>query len=212
LAKEHRLGYSQEGYGLMQVCSNKIILVDIDSTVLDFPGAFARWVSQRVTPRKSIRESVNFVDFLGVEEEVADQHMVQFIASDEFERIEPLACAGEVLPRLHREGYRFVAISAVEPVGDNLARRTRNLREAFGFDFEEVHLSGYWTGHGKGPYLSRFEPTIWVEDHVGNAHVGAQHGHHAVLLNHFHNRHEDAGSVTRVDDWHDIANELDNVK
>jgi hypothetical protein len=82
-------------------------------------------------------------------------------------------------------------------------RRLVNLRDAFGFPFEElicVPLGGC-----KADVLSRFPASVWVEDNAVHAATGAGFGHRTFLVDRPYN----AGAplppeVVRVRGWREV--------
>jgi hypothetical protein len=190
-------------------CPDRIILTDVDDTILMFSEAFQRWAGQQGYERvRCIHEAGTVEDSLGVSFDDAYPIVIEFLNSPAFGLIEPEPCAAEVLPELYREGYRFVAITACEPSPLTIALRHTNLREAFGFDFEAVHVSGFKTGNGKGPFLEQYRPTLWCEDNWKHAVLGADLGHNSVVFNRALNAGKEDGRITRVGNWHDIRNLL----
>lgn len=191
----------------MICCPNRIILTDVDDTLLRFDAAFTSWMIRQhgYTPTMPLHEARNVEELFGITLEEACPFIAEFYRTPEFENIEPLACAADVVPALQKEGYRFVAITACEIAPEIETARRKNLRNAFGFDFEDVHMTGLFVPRGKEPTLSQYKSTLWVEDNEGHAASGAVLGHNSVLLSRKRNEGFIHGNVRRVADWHEIA-------
>jgi hypothetical protein len=187
-------------------CPDRIILTDVDDTLLQFSDAFQKWAEQQGIPRiECIHKAGRIEDSLGISFEEAYVITLEFLNSPAFGEIDPEPCAAEVIPQLYRDGYRFVAITACEPSPMTIALRHKNLRDAFGFDFEEVFISGFLTGTGKGPYLERYQPTVWCEDNWHHAVLGADIGHNSLLFDRKVNAGMHDPRVRRVADWNEIG-------
>jgi uncharacterized HAD superfamily protein len=88
------------------------------------------------------------------------------------------------------------------------ALRAENLERVFPGVFEDLIVLPI---HGdKLPVLNQFFPCYWVEDSARNALKGIEAGHEVFLMDCEHNRHVNHANVTRVQDWTDIVNRLEN--
>lgn len=186
---------------------NRLILTDVDDTCLDFSNEFEAYVRANTghQPEVRLRDIYMLDTFLKASKEEAADVLDRFILDRGHDQpAEP--CANTVIPSLYGAGYRFVAITAcgLDPVFR--LKRTRNLRNAFGFAFEDVHVVDF--GAEKAPILELYPKAIWVEDHFGHAVAGAEIGHTTFLLDRPHNRDRNHPLVTRVKDWHEIADRL----
>lgn len=193
----------------MLCCENKIILTDVDDTILQFSEAFQNWAISKGYEIKSCIHNVGTVeDSLGISFNEAYPIIIDFLNSPEFGQIPPEPCAADVLPLLHKDGFRFVAITACEPSITTIALRHKNLSEAFGFEFDDVFISGFKTGIGKRPYLEKYKPTLWVEDSFAHSQLGADLGHNSALITRAINKSLHDPRILRVNTWHDIGNIL----
>lgn len=184
----------------------KLILTDIDDTILQFSNDFQRWATQErgCTFNHVLRDCGNIEAALGCDRDRSDALVTEF-AEDPvlFSTLTPEPDALEVLPILHGMGYQFVAISSCVD-GDVITEaRRKNLEAVFGFAWPEVHCVGLLKP--KHAYLERYAPTWWVEDNANNAVVGAGIGHRSILLDRGYNRHQLADeNPMRMTSWHDI--------
>jgi hypothetical protein len=178
----------------------KIVLTDLDNTLLDFGPHFEDWAEsqghriKRGVINKTYLFEDMFLDPINVEE------MLQpfFGCFHTMGNFPALANTVEPIQRLRERGYEFVGITACSPLDGLDKVRHENLKNLFGFDFEEVHVTGY--DFSKSDVLKRYEPTIWVEDNIKHAFEGATLGHNVFLINRDYNRGID-GPFTRVDNW-----------
>lgn len=184
-----------------------LILSDIDDTVLNYQQPFWDWMlSKGLKPRTEIGEVYDLGIVLGIEADEALDLIEKFTHEDKFEHLSPEPCAAVVLPDLYRRGYRFAAITATVDSEEVREKRLRNLKEAFGFDWEDCHCTGL--RKPKTPFLEGYEATVWVEDNFSHAVDGHEIGHTSYLISRGYNRGLSHPGVNRVDDWHDIKEKL----
>jgi hypothetical protein len=182
------------------------ILTDVDDTCLRFADELERYAGDMGWPVFGrLRDIYDLATFFGTTREEAVDKLHDFIRIRGHEQ-PPESCAAEVIPNLRAKGYDFVAVTAcgLDPVFR--LKRVRNLEHAFGFRFEDVHVVDLRAE--KTPILSLYEPAVWVEDHFGHAVAGAELGHRTFLLDRQYNRGQEHPLVTRVPDWHAIAEYL----
>ncbi|RYD64421.1 MAG: hypothetical protein EOP83_09810 [Verrucomicrobiaceae bacterium] len=182
---------------------SKLILTDIDDTCLEFATPFQDYAEAQGIPTFGrLRDLYSLEAFMRLERAAAIEHLKGFALNHGHEYPAEV-CAKSILPQLHADGYKFVAITAcgLDPVFR--LRRVRNLEDQFGFRFDDVHVVDL--GASKAAILAEYPPSIWVEDHFGHAVVGAELGHRAFLLDRAYNRVDSHPLVTRVKDWHEIA-------
>jgi FMN phosphatase YigB (HAD superfamily) len=183
----------------------KLILTDIDETILDFTTAFGTWVTaQGHTAKSALRENYNLATTFGITDVEAIKLIEEFHHEGEgFANLAPEPCAALVLPRLYAAGYRFVAITACVSTPEIKEARVANLEKAFGFAWEDCHCVGL--RGSKAEALARYEPTIWVEDNFNHALYGAHVlGHRTFLVERGYNVTLNDPAITRVKDWHEI--------
>lgn len=181
---------------------SKIILTDADETILSFVDPFQEWlIGEGYSLNGSLRDTYGINHLIGVED--CTEIVSRFHETAEaFGLLEPEPYAVEALTELYLDGYRFVAITAVDdkPVIRN--RRIENLNRAFGFEFEDCICVGQM--QPKTEALKKFDPTVWVEDNPHHAHEGSRLGHRTFLVSHNFNAAYSDDLVTRVQDWREI--------
>jgi hypothetical protein len=185
----------------------KVILTDIDDTVLQFGPAFEKWaVDQKgYTLQTTIRDGGSIEASLGCHRDDVDSLVIEFSTNPTyFGAIPPEVDALAVIPVLHRMGYQFAAISSCVDGPEVTECRRRNLEEAFGFKWLDVHCVGLLAP--KEPTLRQYDPSWWVEDNAKNAYLGDQIGHKSFLLDRPYNRvnFDTPNAVSFVNSWHDV--------
>lgn len=186
---------------------SKFILTDVDDTVLEFAKCFQEWSAKHGHfADDTIRSSGCIGSTFGLSDEATWDLIEKFYQDAAFGEITPEPCALEVIPRLHKAGYEFVAITACSDEPHVVEKRRKNLRDAFGFNWYHVHCTG--VRQSKEKFLWTYEPSLWVEDNAGHAAHGADIGHHAVLLDRDYNRDFKHQKVTRVADWREIEERI----
>lgn len=187
----------------------KILISDIDSTLLDFNSKWEIFVAERgvaIPYEGFLQGHCRLTDALGLDEEVEMNLVYEFFDSEHFYDLPAVKGAREALQRLYSAGWQFIAVSAC-PNGESVSEgRKRNLEAVLGVPFLAVHTTG--VGGGKRAALAQFAPTVWVEDHFENAVTGHELGYRTFLINQLHNNHHDA-PMTRVDTWGEIADSLE---
>lgn len=183
----------------------KLILTDIDDTVLNYVTPFRAWMEDRGHhPVRPYGEVYNLGQIYGMDDDKAISLIEEFTHSEVFGNLKAEPCALEVLPQLKNAGYRFVAISATVKTDENRDRRMKNLANEFGFEFEDCFCTGLRLP--KTPYLESYrgKSDLWVEDNAVHAVDGAAMGHRSILLTRLYNADFEHPNVTRVDNWHEI--------
>lgn len=183
-----------------------LILTDIDETLLNYIRPFRQWMEDKGHKPVLPYESVYDLGLIfGLEEDVIIQCIADFCYTPEFKALPALDCSKQILPRLHNEGFRFVAITATVDSPEVREIRLRNLSDQFGFEFEDCFCTGLRLP--KTPFLEKYKGKneFWVEDNFQHAADGASMGHKTFLLNRDYNNSFEHGAIHRIDDWHEIA-------
>lgn len=188
--------------------NSRLVICDLDETLLNFTDPFEKWLVGRGWElREKMRDVYDLTRILDVKLDRVLEILEEFQTTEEaFRMLEPEPCAAVVLPQLHAQGYRFIAISAAFSTPDVRDYRAENLKNAFGFEFEDVILTGL--RGDKEPILALHQPAIWVEDNFKHAVTGAELGHKTFMITRGYNVGKEHPLVTRVDSWHDIQKAL----
>ncbi len=190
----------------------KNLYLDIDSTVLDFNNQWRRWLATQGHDLPCLYSVARLAEMPGFDEEIERDLVHRFFDSAEAYDIPALKHASEALQSLYKRGWRFVAVTACPLSPGMEERRKANLEATMGVPFEAVHVSGFLGD--KRDILSRFEPTVWVEDNYHNAQVGHDLGYLTFLIDYGHNIRADMPFIP-VKSWaeiseHDLLKKLEN--
>lgn len=182
--------------------------MDVDQTLLDWTSGFLLFMEKHGLKPKEIVPHGDVLDWFHISFDEAKEYAYEYARSEEhFGTIPSWPGAEDAIETLHDDGYRFVAITAVNPYPVAYKSRSKNLKTLFGDVFDDLHLIGF--GNGKKPVLKQYEPTYWVEDSFHNAVDGAEIGHYSFLLNHPQNiKWGEHDKVHRVDHWNEIVNHI----
>jgi hypothetical protein len=180
------------------------LLTDVDGVLLNFMPTFETWVrGLGIAP--VFRQGRTIAEYFNISEDQASQMVEAFVHDERMEYLEAFPAALEVLPRLYEAGWRFVAVTAIPTEPEIIARRRRNLERVFGLPFEAVHCVGY--DGDKTNILGAYRPTVWVEDNIGHAAVGATLGHRSFLIDP-RAEHLVPEGVQRVTGWWEIEQSI----
>ena len=185
----------------------KLILTDIDDTILKFADRFQEWVEAKgyQTFGAPLRDTGAIMTLIQKDRDEVDALVTEFSMSpDVMACLHPEPDALEVLPELHRMGYEFAAISSCVDGPYVTKMRRENVENVFGFSFRDVHCTGLLKP--KDGVLTQYEPTWWVEDNGHHATVGAALGHSSLLLDRPYNQSTECKMFNplRVPDWYTI--------
>lgn len=183
-----------------------LILTDLDNSLLDFNHAFEAWLYEEGIPFKQDSLKDNYEISKMFDTPTDTMALVNdFFDSEKAGNFRSLRDAEESINLLRDNGYRFIAISACRNCPDLVYKRASNIKDVFGFEFDDVVLTGF---HGcKKNELKKHNKSVWVEDHSSNAIIGSEAGHQTFLINHGYNKN-DVGDFTRVADWSEISNKI----
>lgn len=181
----------------------KLILTDIDDTVLRFGDKFQDWCEKvkGLPTYGRLRDIASIEDFLQLDRPRCTELVVEFSNCPEhMPHLEPEPCALEYVPKLHALGYQFVAISSCVDGPVVTQMRRENLERAFGIPWLDVHCTGLLAP--KDDVLKAYAPTFWVEDNAKNAVLGTELGHTTFLVDRKYNQHlKTVSNPFRVPDW-----------
>jgi FMN phosphatase YigB (HAD superfamily) len=179
---------------------NKVLLTDLDDTVLHWNSQFYPFLEKKGYAKRS-GEYFHF-NFKNLSHTKLDDLILEFQHSNFFQGLDAFECAVDVLPQFKMEGWAVIGISAARNTDIALANRHINLKESLDNIFDHVfHTDDHF---GKRQYLEKYPNSIWVEDNVHNALMGARYGHKTFLMDQPHNRDCTSKLVTRVNSWDEI--------
>ena len=184
---------------------NKQILVDVDDTLLLFADTLQQFIGDEygLYSDKRLKDHHNIQKLFGVDMPTLLELVEKIHRSKLMETVPAMECASVVLPELHREGFKFVAITACLNDKETLRMRRKNLEDVFGFEWDDIHCVGMV--NSKKDALKLYEPSFWVDDLYHHTEAGFECGHKSFLIDKPYNRDNDHPEITRVKDWYDIA-------
>lgn len=162
-------------------------LFDCDDSLVDYIGGFGAFAS-RVLKRKLIGrpDSWDLSGWLGVSQVETISLINQFNDRDiGFEKLKPVPFAVEGVRLLKAYGFNTAIVTSSSVSPSSVERRARNVSTVFGDLIDRLHIVPL--GQSKRDILRSYTNSIWVEDHVENASIGAGLGHRAFLLPAGHN-------------------------
>lgn len=193
---------------ISEVSEKPYILTDIDDTVLECSGVLQKFIEENlgIKAKKPLRDTHYINNSFDLSISECDNIAKKFWDDPIFSTLEPEPCAKIVIPKL-MEKYTFIGISNCHDAPVCKEHRGNNINKHFCGAFEYIFHT--WPG-GKLEYLDlpEYKQSIWVEDNIKNAYIGAKLGHRTFILDRPHNRisqnFDERIPITRVHNWHDI--------
>lgn len=178
-----------------------VILSDVDEVLLRWHPAF-----------KAFCKSHHNIDYPENDDRRIDEVLgwdLAFRLIDEFNNdpkhfanLHAYSDALMVLPKLHKEGFKIVAITACGVDDHTYAMRKTNLNAVFGNIFEEILTVNYMDS--KSAHLNKYEPTWWVDDSWKHIEAGLEANHSCIHLARVHDRDKHHPKVHEAKDWYDV--------
>ncbi|QNP78397.1 hypothetical protein [Agrobacterium tumefaciens] len=189
---------------------NLHIILDCDDVLLDWLGAFRRFVSAiENRPIEGLPDSWDMSGWLGLTPAASREMVVGFNHSSQFEYLEACPLAVENVSALKEMGHRLTVLTSCSDNPLIVARRKINLERVFGDVFEQVICLPL--GESKKKWLGILERGIWIEDNYDHAIAGHDNGHKSFMVRRSHNRSRETPGdplVTWVDDLRPIISLL----
>lgn len=180
----------------------KLILSDVDEVLLHWKKDFDTFIqSKGIVPSKPWT-SHELHEWLEIHPDEAQALVGEFNGSKHLAALEPYKYSVECVTKLHKEGWRFVAVTACGDTDFISETRRKNLQHHFGSIFQEIHCVSYQ--QGKIDILKSYPNTWWIEDNFTWAQAGADLGHKTLLVDQPHNQHHYDDRIRRVQDWREI--------
>jgi 5'(3')-deoxyribonucleotidase len=174
-----------------------ILLTDVDGVLLNWIDGFEQFLTTHhgYLQHQRVQDFVSLQQRLGVDQATVDSLVEQFHFDISFETLESLPGAATTVKVLAK-WFDLVAITACGTDPRIQEARARNLEHEFGSVFKRVLCTD--TFEGKAEYLTQFEPTWWIEDHINNAELGTKFGHKGLLIDAPYNQGDLPPGVSRV--------------
>lgn len=183
----------------------KTIFTDIDETILAWRPSFIKYMTKiKNMPIKTHDDDLSVM--FGITHTELDDVIFEFNRSAYFGNLKALPHARQCMQTLADHDYEFVAITACG--NDHLTQqlRHRNLAKEFPGLFN--HSNVYCITHyvNKGDILSKYKPSIWVEDNELWAKTGYDLGFETYLIAQSYNGA--MKGIPRISDWRQIVRKL----
>jgi len=187
--------------------SNKLILIDIDGTVLDWANSFKQFMAiegiiEKDDTQYHVWKWMSGLDGQEITEEKGRFMVEYFNRSAWIAFLEPLRDSVEVVKALKEQGYEFKAITSLHKDRPAQALRKLNLNDVFGEGTisDIVFLP---TGADKNEALEQYRDSgaWWVEDKVENAIVGKNMGLNSIIIQHEYNKNDYADGIPVCKFW-----------
>ena len=185
---------------------DKIILTDCDGVCLDWEYGFHTWMQAHGHELK-YKDVYSVYKQYEITIDQAKQLVRTFNESASVGFLPPLRDAQYYIKKLaEKHGYRFVAVTSLSNDPSAQKLRTCNLNKLFGNGtFIEFHYLD--CGADKDDILTdlahKYRYSIWVEDKIVNAQVGAKLKYDSIIMEHGHNMNYD-GAIKIVKNWEEI--------
>jgi len=188
----------------------KIILTDIDDTILHWAEGFTDFISKKGIdiPVKPLHQSMNVGEWLKIDDHEENNIILEFHFNEVFSNLRPYDCALTVLPKLKNMGYTFVAISAANNDKPTWEFRKTNLEKFFPNIFSDIIHTGWTANSPKINYLKQYDSSIWIEDNYHNAIDGLKCNHSTFLIERKYNKFCRNDDIIYVTDWNDIFHRI----
>jgi len=187
--------------------NKKVILTDVDGTVLDWEYAFHVWMQDRGHERFNVEEQSYYLhNHYNVPKETIGKLVRQFNESAAIGFLPPLRDAMYYVKRLHEEHeYRFIAITSLSLDTNAQKLRKMNLHKMFG-ETAFTDIICLDTGADKHEVLEQYRDSNfwWFEDNSRNAEIGQELGLRSVLIEHGHTKQYSHPTIIKVRTWREI--------
>jgi len=184
----------------------KILLTDVDDTILDWLGGFISYAGKVLNRSYQGRPTNYQLDsYLGITGKEVGALIKDFNEqSINFGMLEPISNSQEYLPKFYNAGWQIVVISSCADTKQTHLLRKNNLTSVFGDIFSDINLLPL-EQRSKSLELRSYSPGIWAEDKFSLAVEGLQAQHEPFVFRRLHNRaDQEHPMVSWVDSWQEI--------
>jgi beta-phosphoglucomutase-like phosphatase (HAD superfamily) len=185
---------------------DKILLTDVDGTLLDFATDFHYWMLDHgFKATGSLSQTFEIDVVYGCTREQALHEVEAFCEADVFKTLPPILGSLGVIRRLKALGWRVVAITSCHASPEARRNREENLAILYGIEPQDVIFAGLMGDKRK--ILANFPPAIWVDDHYRHIEEGLDAGHKCFVIDMPYNQQESNNNnplVERISHWMQI--------
>jgi len=194
---------------------DKVIGVDIDGVLLNYPEAFIEFIVKEYKTDKNIVEFKlkgynlynEFAEYIGIPKKELKELKHKYRKEGHKQNMKPIIGAAHFIDNIRRQGYKVVLLSA-RPVDEypNLFYDTMVSLQRAGISFDGV----YFSEDKEIEILKKF-PNIefFIEDHMGNAEKIAKMGKSVYIVNRSYNGEKSKSKkIIRVNHLHEILDKI----
>ena len=190
---------------------SKILLIDVDDCSIEWRPSFKKFAELQLNKELSaVSKEFYLNNWLGLSEKDTRELVNDFNDyHEDFENLPSYRKSEIYLPKIKTDlGYNISVITACSDKPETKVRRTKNLVNLFGDIFTDIHCVK--DSPSKKGILEKYNPTFWIDDHYGNARMGANLGHKSYLIRQPYNIHYEKidKEINFIDDWEQIYNIL----
>lgn len=193
---------------------NKIILVDVDGTIVNWNSGFNKFMADSGLPQLPNTDNEYSITVRhGIPLPQAHKLIREFNESPLIAELAPFADSVEYISKLVDSGFRFIAVTSLSDAPMAYKHRSTNLSNIFGDVFDEINCLPM--GACKSEILKRWKDTgyFWIEDHSQQAEAGHRVGLKTILINHPYNAYYISNlfpTVSYITPWKEIYNMVSN--
>lgn len=190
----------------------KTILTDVDGVLVNWNRGFEDFAQSKgfkVVDNRSYYLDKRF----GIDRSTSEKLREEFCNSYKLKFLEPLKKSEIFVKKIYKEfGYRFICITKIGKSKEIEDNRTNNLLGIFSTAIQDLICLD--STESKRDSLFRFAGgfNVWIEDHIGNAQLGASMGFKTFLMDHEYNKTAKDIAYTRINDWEDIYKYIKNLE
>lgn len=193
-----------------------LILTDIDQVVLKWiDGAETFLRKKGFNILKPLKDVYYFEECVGVDTETSTKLSEEFNTSKEFANLDLMEGVEEAFSKLSR--YHDLTVIGITAAGTSTRTqylRWCNVEKHLPKLFRDIHFVTPEDSR-KISYLTKYEPTIWIEDSLKGALEGIESNHTTYLINTAYNQVTDetleTSKIIRVKGWDEISESILNA-
>lgn len=184
-----------------------VILCDVDGVLLDWTSRFPYFLQKKGFAHEAAimmhanEEWKTVEELTGLESTAALELVEEYCRSKYMKYLAPYKDALIAVNHLKRY-YDFVAVTAISDHPDTIQNRTDNLEFWYPNAFKEVHCVG--VDGDKQAILSKYPPTVWIDDSPKHIAEGLRAGHKCIRLQRDSRANTVPSLIAR--DWTEISN------
>lgn len=183
--------------------TQKILLTDIDDAIVSWSTHFRKYFKDLHGHKPTVRSASETVAYGHIPIPELEEHILAFNNSDHFTDLQPKADACKILPKLKREGWTIVGITACGRDQKTAELRWKNINKMFGEQtFSDIRFINWY--ECKSEHLKDFENCPFVDDNIKHAETAHNMGHRSMIIHRSYRRKFKHPTIPVVSDWNEI--------